>query len=163
MIDQLTIQKIFDAAEIHGVVSDFVTLKKRGVNYIGLCPFHNEKTPSFIVSPSKGIYKCFGCGKGGNAVNFVMEIEQFSYVEALKYLANKYGIPVEERELTPSETRKKNERESMLIVSSYANEYFKESLNSNEGRAIALSYFKERGFRADIIDKFELGLSLIHI
>jgi DNA primase len=157
MIDQSTIQKIFDTAEIYGVVSDFVTLKKRGVNYIGLCPFHNEKTPSFIVSPSKGICKCFGCGKGGNAVNFVMELEQLSYIEALKYLAAKYSIPVEERELTPAEAKKKNARESMLIVSNMASEYFKKNLHSNEGKAIALSYFKERGFRDDIIEKFNLG------
>lgn len=158
MIDQSTIQRIFDTAEIHGVVSDFVTLKKRGVNYIGLCPFHNEKTPSFIVSPSKGIYKCFGCGKGGNSVNFIMEIEQLSYIEALKYLAGKYNIPFEEKELSPEQLRHKNDRESMMIVSSYANEYFRETLsNTSEGKAIAMSYFKERGFREDIIDKFQLG------
>jgi len=157
MIDQSTIQKIFDTAEIYEVVSDFVTLKKRGVNYLGLCPFHNEKTPSFIVSPSKGIYKCFGCGKGGNAVNFVMEVEQLSYVEALKYLAKKYSITIEERELSPSEVKKKNERESMLIVSNAASEYFQEQLNTSAGKAIALSYFKERGFRNDILEKFSLG------
>ncbi|MGB5990361.1 MAG: DNA primase [Marinifilaceae bacterium] len=157
MIDQSSIQKIFDSAEIYGVVSDFVTLKKRGVNYLGLCPFHNEKTPSFIVSPSKGIYKCFGCGKGGNAVNFVMELEQLSYVEALKYLASKYSIPIEEKELSPAEAQKKNARESMLIVSNVASEYFQRNLYSNEGKAIALSYFKERAFRDDIIEKFHLG------
>lgn len=158
MIDQSTIQRIFDTAEIHDVVSDFVTLKKRGVNYIGLCPFHNEKTPSFIVSPSKGIYKCFGCGKGGNSVNFIMELEQLSYVEALKYLANKYSIPFEEKELSPEQQKHRNDRESMMIVSSYANEYFRYCLKDTpEGRAIAMSYFKERGFREDIIEKFELG------
>lgn len=157
MIDQSTIQRIFDTSEIHEVVSDFVTLKKRGVNYLGLCPFHNEKTPSFIVSPSKGIYKCFGCGKGGNAVNFVMEVEQLSYIDALKYLANKYSIPIQERELTPSETKKKNERESMMIVTNVASDYFQSMLKSDEGKVIALSYFKERGFNDIIIEKFQLG------
>ena len=107
MIDQATIQKIFDAADIYEVVSDFVSLKKRGVNYLGLCPFHNEKTGSFTVSPAKGIYKCFGCGKGGNAVNFIMEHEQMSYVEALKYLAEKYHIPIEEKELTEEQKKEK--------------------------------------------------------
>ncbi len=158
MIEQSVIQRIFDTAEIHDVVSDFVTLKKRGVNYIGLCPFHNEKTPSFIVSPSKGIYKCFGCGKGGNSVNFVMELEQLSYIEALKYLANKYSIPFEEKEVSPEQQKYRNDRESMMIVSSYANKYFKYCLKDTpEGRAIAMTYFKERGFREDIIEKFELG------
>ena len=139
MIDQATIQKIFDAADIYEVVSDFVSLKKRGVNYLGLCPFHNEKTGSFTVSPAKGIYKCFGCGKGGNAVNFIMEHEQMSYVEALKYLAEKYHIPVEEKELTEEQKKEKTERESMLIVSSYANEYFQYQLwNTDEGRSVGL-------------------------
>ena len=161
MIDHNTIQKIIDTAEITEVVQDFVNLKKRGVNYLGLCPFHNEKTPSFTVSPAKGIYKCFGCGKGGNSVNFIMEHEHFGYPEALKYLAKKYNIEVVEKELTAEEIQQQNERDSLLIVTKYANTYFQEKLhNNNDGRAIGLSYFKERGFREDIIKKFELGYSL---
>ena len=158
MIDQATIQKIFDAADIYEVVSDFVSLKKRGVNYLGLCPFHNEKTGSFTVSPAKGIYKCFGCGKGGNAVNFIMEHEQMSYVEALKYLAEKYHIPVEEKELTPEQRREQTERESMLIVSAYANEYFQYQLwNTDEGRSVGLGYLRQRGISDEMIRKFGLG------
>jgi len=160
MIDYNTIQRIIDTADIIDVVQDFVNLKKRGVNYLGLCPFHNEKTPSFTVSPSKGIYKCFGCGKGGNAVNFIMEHEHLGYPEALKYLAKKYNIEVVEKEQTVEEIQQQNERESLLIVSKFANSYFQENLHkSDEGRAIGLSYFKERGFRDDIIKKFELGYS----
>jgi len=160
MIDQNTIQRIIDAADIIDVVQDFVNLKKRGVNYLGLCPFHNEKTPSFTVSPSKGIYKCFGCGKGGNSVNFIMEHEHLGYPEALKYLAKKYNIEVVEKEQTVEEIQQQNERESLLIVSKFANSYFQENLHkSDEGRAIGLSYFKERGFRDEIIKKFELGYS----
>lgn len=158
MIDQATIQKIFDAADIYEVVSDFVSLKKRGVNYLGLCPFHNEKTGSFTVSPAKGIYKCFGCGKGGNAVNFIMEHEQMSYVEALKYLAEKYHIPIEEKELTPEQRREQTERESMLIVSAYANEYFQYQLwNTDEGRSVGLGYLRQRGISDEMIRKFGLG------
>ena len=158
MIDQATIQKIFDAADIYEVVSDFVSLKKRGVNYLGLCPFHNEKTGSFTVSPAKGIYKCFGCGKGGNAVNFIMEHEQMSYVEALKYLAEKYHIPIEEKELTEEQKKEKTERESMLIVSSYANEYFQYQLwNTDEGRSVGLGYLRQRGISDEMIRKFGLG------
>ncbi|MCH4895273.1 DNA primase [Marinilabiliaceae bacterium JC040] len=160
MIDNITVQKIFESAEIREVVSDFVTLKKRGVNYIGLCPFHNEKTPSFIVSPSKGIYKCFGCGKGGNAVNFVMEVEQLSYVEALKYLAKKYNIEIEEKELSEEEKQRQDDRESMLIVSKMASDYFESNLLKNEGLAIGLSYFKERSFQNDVIKTFNLGYCL---
>ncbi len=161
MIDYNTIQKIIDAAEITEVVQDFVSLKKRGVNYLGLCPFHNEKTPSFTVSPSKGIYKCFGCGKGGNPVNFIMEHEHLGYPEALKYLAKKYNIEVVEKELTAEEIQEQNERDSLLVVTKYANTYFQEKLHKNtDGRAIGLSYFKERGFRDDVIEKFELGYSL---
>jgi len=161
MIDYNTIQKIIDTAEITEVVQDFVNLKKRGVNYLGLCPFHNEKTPSFTVSPAKGIYKCFGCGKGGNAVNFIMEHEHLGYPEALKYLAKKYHIEVVEKELTAEEIQQQNERDSLLIVTKYANTYFQEKLHkNNDGRAIGLSYFKERGFREEIIEKFELGYSL---
>lgn len=161
MIDHNTIQKIIDTAEITEVVQDFVNLKKRGVNYLGLCPFHNEKTPSFTVSPSKGIYKCFGCGKGGNSVNFIMEHEHLGYPEALKYLAKKYNIEVVDKELTAEEIQEQNERDSLLIVTKYANTYFQEKLHkNNDGRAIGLSYFKERGFRDDIIERFELGYSL---
>lgn len=158
MIDQATVQRIFDAAEITEVVSDFVTLRKRGVNYLGLCPFHNEKTPSFTVSPSKGIYKCFGCGKGGNAVNFIMEHEHQDYVGALKYLANKYKIEVAERELTPAQVQEKNDRESMMIVNGYALKYFSQVLLENpQGKAVGYSYLRQRGFRDDIIEKFQLG------
>ncbi len=161
MIDYNTIQKIIDTAEITEVVQDFVNLKKRGVNYLGLCPFHNEKTPSFTVSPSKGIYKCFGCGKGGNAVNFIMEHEHLGYPEALKYLAKKYNIEVVEKELTAEEIQQQNERDSLLVVTKFANSYFQEKLHkSTDGRAIGLSYFKERDFREEIITKFELGYSL---
>lgn len=161
MIDYSTVQRIIDTAEITEVVQDFVNLKKRGVNYLGLCPFHNEKTPSFTVSPSKGIYKCFGCGKGGNAVNFIMEHEHLSYPEALKYLAKKYNIEVVEKELTPEEIKEQNERDSLLVVTKYANSYFQDKLHNNtDGRAIGLSYFKERGFRNEVIKKFELGYSL---
>jgi DNA primase len=161
MIDQATVERIFDAAEITDVVQDYVTLKKRGVNYLGLCPFHNEKTPSFTVSPAKGIYKCFGCGKGGNSVNFIMEHEHLSYHEALLYLAKKYHIEVIEKELSPDEAKQKNETESLLIISTYAQQYFSDMLHKHaEGKAIGMSYFMERGFREDIIEKFQLGYSL---
>ena len=158
MIDQLTIEKILDAANIVDVVSEFVTLRRRGVNYVGLCPFHNEKTPSFYVSPSKGICKCFSCGKGGNVIHFLMEHEQMSYWDAAKWLARKYGIPYSERELTDSEKAIQNERESMFITNQYADDFFKyQLLNTEKGRAIGLAYFRKRGFRDDIIDKFHLG------
>lgn len=158
MIDQATIQKIFDAADIYEVVSEFVSLKKRGVNYVGCCPFHNEKTGSFTVSPSKGIYKCFGCGKGGNAVNFIMEHEQLSYVEALRWLAAKYNILIEEKELSESEKREKSERESMLIVTAYAQEFFVyQLLHTDEGKSIGLGYFRKRGLDMATIEKFGLG------
>ncbi|MGL4331466.1 MAG: DNA primase [Bacteroidales bacterium] len=161
MIDQITIDKIMDAAQIVDVVSDFVSLKKRGVNYTGLCPFHDEKKPSFSVSPSKGICKCFSCGKGGNAVHFIMEHEQLSFHEALKYLAKKYGIEIQERELTAAEQQQRTERESMLLVNAFAHTYFQDTLlNSQEGNNIGVSYFRERGFRDDIIRKFQLGYSL---
>lgn len=160
MIDNLTIGRILDAAEITEVVQDFVVLKKRGVNFLGLCPFHNEKTPSFTVSPAKGIYKCFGCGRGGNSVNFIMEHEHVNYPEALKYLARKYNIDIVERELSEDEVHQQNERESFLVVLSFAQRFFSETLfNSDEGISIGLSYFKERGFRQDILKKFELGYS----
>lgn len=158
MIDQGTIQRILDSSEIVDVVGDFVTLKRRGTNFIGLCPFHNEKTPSFNVSPSKGIYKCFGCGKGGSVVNFVMEHEHLSYVEALKWLAKKYNIEVNEREETPEDIQARNDRESQMIVTSFAQKYFTSQLwDSNEGRIAALGYFRERGLRDDMVRKFELG------
>jgi len=161
MIEHSIVEKIFDAANITEVVQDFVSLKKRGVNYLGLCPFHNEKTPSFTVSPAKGIYKCFGCGKGGNSVNFVMEHEHLSYYEALKHLGKKYNIEIVEKELTAEEVQQKNERESLLIVTRYASKYFSDILfNHDEGISVGLSYFKERGFRTATIEKFELGYSL---
>lgn len=161
MIDQATVDKIIDSANILEVVSDFVTLRKRGVNYVGLCPFHDEKTPSFSVSPSKGICKCFSCGKGGSAVHFIMEHEQLSYYEALKYLAKKYNIEIEERELSDEEKQIKSDWESMLIVNSFAQEYFSNILfQHSEGRSVGLAYFHERGFRDDIIHKFALGYSL---
>jgi len=158
MINKETIDKIFDAADIVEVVSDFITLKKRGVNYLGLCPFHNEKTPSFTVSPAKGIYKCFGCGKGGNAVNFIMEHEQLSYVETLKWLAKKYHIEIVETEMTEEQKEQKDARESMLIVTGFAQKTFSYNLTeTEEGKAVGLSYFKERGFTEKTIKKFELG------
>lgn len=160
MIDQLTIQRILDAADITDVVSGFVTLRRRGVNMLGLCPFHNEKTPSFTVSPSKGIFKCFGCGKGGNVVNFIMEHESLSYPEALKWLARKYSIEVVEAEETEEQKQLKDDRESMMIVSAFAGKYFMRNLwEESEGRAVGLSYFRERGFRDDVLKKFEAGYS----
>ena len=158
MIPKQTIDEIFDAAIIEDVVGEFVTLTKRGANYLGNCPFHNEKTPSFTVSPAKGIYKCFGCGKAGNSVNFVMEHEHYSYPEALRFLANKFNIVIEEEEQTDEQKVAANERESLYIVSNYAASYFQKQLTeTKEGKAIALSYFLERGFREDIIEKFQLG------
>ena len=158
MIDQLTIEKILDATNIVDVVSEFVTLRRRGVNYVGLCPFHNEKTPSFYVSPSKGICKCFSCGKGGNAIHFLMEHEQMSFQDAAEWLANKYGIPFRKRELTDSEKALQNERESLFITNQFALDFFKDTLlNTEKGRAIGLAYFRKRGFRDDILEKFHLG------
>ncbi len=160
MIDQATIDRILDAAQIVEVVSEFVTLRKRGVNYVGLCPFHNEKTPSFSVSPSKGVCKCFSCGKGGNSVHFIMEHEQMTYYEALKFLAKKYNIEVKERELSNEEKQAQSDRESMFIVNSFARDYFQSILRNHvEGRSIGMAYFRQRGFRDDIIDKFQLGFS----
>jgi len=158
LIPKQTIDEIFDAAIIEDVVGEFVPLKKRGANLLGNCPFHNEKTPSFTVSPAKGIYKCFGCGKAGNSVNFIMEHEHYSYPEALRFLANKFNIEIEEEELTSEQKEAADERESLYIVSNYAANYFhKQLLESDEGKAIGLSYFLERGFREDIIEKFQLG------
>lgn len=160
MIDQGTIDRILDAAQIVDVVSEFVTLRKRGVNFTGLCPFHNEKTPSFSVSPAKGLCKCFSCGKGGNAVHFIMEHEQMSYYEALKYLAKKYHIEIKERELSTEEKQAQSARESMFIVNNFARDYFQNILRNHvDGRAVGLAYFRQRGFRDDIIDKFQLGFS----
>ena len=154
------IEKVLDTARVEEVVGDFVELKKRGTSLIGNCPFHNEKTPSFHVSVSKGIYKCFGCGAGGDALKFVMEIEKYSYPEAIRYLANKYNIEVEEVERTPEQMAMQDKRESLYILSKWANKFFAEKLwESEEGRSIGLSYFKERGYREDIIKKFELGYS----
>ena len=158
MIDQPTIDRILDATQIVDIVSDFVTLRKRGVNYVGLCPFHDDKTPSFYVSPSKGLCKCFSCGKGGNAVHFIMEHEQMSYPEALKYLAKKYGIEIKERELSSEEKLMQSERESLFIVNNFARDYFQNILKNHvDGRSIGMAYFRNRGFRDDIIEKFQLG------
>ncbi len=158
MIDQATVDRIMDATQIVDVVSDFVTLRKRGGNYIGLCPFHDDRTPSFYVSPAKGIYKCFACGKGGNAVRFIMEHEQIQYTEALKYLARKYGIEVKEKEMTDEERQAQSERESLYIINQFARDYFHDTLmHSEEGRSIGMAYFRNRGFRDDIIEKFQLG------
>ena len=160
MIDQATIDRIMDAAQIVDVVSEFVTLRRRGVNYVGLCPFHNEKTPSFSVSPSKGVCKCFSCGKGGNVVHFIMEHEQLTYYEALKWLAKKYGIEVKERELSNEEKQAQSVRESLFLVNDFANNYFQDILhNHRDGQAIGMTYFRQRGFRDDIIKKFQLGFS----
>lgn len=160
MIPKETIDKIFEAARIEEVVSGFVQLKKRGANFIGHCPFHDEKTPSFTVSASKGIYKCFGCGKGGNSVSFVMEHEHYSYPEALKYLAEKYSIEVVEKELTPEQNIRANDRDSLYVISSFANKFFQQQLwGREEGKIVGLSYYKERGFTEETIKKFQLGYS----
>lgn len=158
MIDNATKEKILEAAGIVDVVSDFVTLKKAGANFKGLCPFHDERTPSFVVSPSKNYCKCFGCGKGGNPVSFIMEHEQLSYPDALRYLARKYGIPVQERELTPEEKAAETERDSMFILNEWALKWFQEQMyETQDGRAVGLAYFRQRGFRDDIVRKFQLG------
>ena len=161
MIPQSTIDRIVDAANIVDVVSDYVTLRRAGASYKGLCPFHDDKTPSFSVSPARGVCKCFSCGKGGNSVHFIMEMEQMSYVEALKHLAKKYGIPVEEEEMTDEQRQRMNERESMFAVNEWAAKYFSQTMmNNQDGRAIGLAYFRSRGFRDDIIAKFRLGFCL---
>ncbi len=161
MIDRATVDRIMDAADIVDVVSDFVSLRKAGVNYKGLCPFHDDKTPSFVVSPAKGLCHCFACGKGGNAVKFIMEHEQMTYPEALKWLAKKYNIEIKERELSDDEKREASERESMFIVNEWAKDYFRDILRNNpDGQAIGLQYFRSRGFRDDIINKFQLGYAL---
>jgi DNA primase len=161
MIDQPTIDRILDVANIVDVVSEFVTLRKRGVNYVGLCPFHADKSPSFYVSPAKNICKCFACGEGGTAVHFIMKHEQLNYYDALRYLAKKYNIEIEERELTDKEKQRQSDRESMLIVNQWAQKYFTTQLYEHvEGKAVGLRYFAERGFREDTIRKFQLGYSL---
>lgn len=160
-MDQSTIDRIIDAADIVDVVSGYVTLRRAGASYKGLCPFHDDKTPSFYVSPSKGLCKCFSCGKGGNVVHFIMEEEQLSYYEALKFLAKKYGIEVEDRQLTDEERLQQNERESMFAVNEWASNYFHDTMMStDDGRSIGLTYFRTRGFRDDIIEKFRLGFCL---
>jgi len=161
MIDQPTVDRIIAAADIVEVIQEFVTLRKRGVNFLGLCPFHNEKTPSFTVSPSKGIFKCFGCGEAGNVVNFIMKHEHLTYVEALKFLAKKYNIEVVEKEVTPEELAQRNERESLMVVNAFAQKYFSDILHKHsDGRHVGMSYFRERGFQDHIIEKFQLGYCL---
>lgn len=164
MIDKATVGRIMDAANIVEVVSEFVTLRRSGANYKGLCPFHNEKTPSFIVTPSRNTCHCFGCGKGGNPVNFIMEHEQMTYPEALRWLANKYHIEVQERELSKEERETENDRESMFIVNERAAKYFEDILHNNvDGLAIGMQYLRKRGFRDDIIRKFRLGYDLSQV
>ena len=160
-IDQETVRQILDTANIVEVVSDFVSLKRRGANYIGLCPFHNERTPSFSVSPARGICKCFSCGKGGSPVNFLMELEQMSFQEALRYLANKYHIEIKEREVSDEERRQENERESMWAVNDFALQHFESNLTAHpDGKAIGLAYFRERGINDAMIARFHLGYAL---
>ena len=160
MIPRETIDRIFDAAKVEEVVGSYVTLKKRGANLLGLCPFHHEKTGSFTVSPSKGIYKCFGCGKAGNAVGFIMEIEQCSYIEAIKQLAQRYHITIEERELTQEEKQRQDDRESMFVVNDFSNKWFQSQLHdTQEGITVGMAYLRQRGIREDIIRKFQLGYS----
>lgn len=161
MIDQPTIDRILDAANIVDVVSEFVTLRKRGVNYVGLCPFHDDKSPSFYVSPAKNICKCFACGEGGTAVHFIMKHEQIGYFDALRFLAKKYNIEIAERELSDEEKRVRSDRESMFIVNAWAQQYFSQMLHEHvEGKTVGMRYFIERGFREDTIRKFQLGYSL---
>jgi len=160
MISQKTVQTIFETVKVEDIVGEFVQLKRRGVNYIGLCPFHNEKTPSFTVSPAKNIYKCFGCGEGGNAVNFVMEHEQLSYPEALRFLAKKYHIEIEEDELSDERKAQLQVADSLYVVNQFAKEYFQKQLfETDYGKSVGLSYFKKRGFREEIINKFGLGFA----
>ena len=161
MIDRATVERIKEAANIVDVVSEFVTLRKSGANYKGLCPFHNEKTPSFYVSPARGTCHCFGCGKGGSPITFIMEHEQMTYPEALRWLANKYHIEIHERELTNQEREEQSQRESMFIVNEWAASYFEDLLHHPaDGNDIGMQYFRSRGFRDDIILKFRLGYDL---
>ena len=165
MIPQDTVQQIIQAADIVEVVGEFVSLKKRGASMIACCPFHNEKTPSFNVSPSKGIYKCFGCGKGGDSLRFVMDLEGLSYPDALRWLAKKYNIEVKEREFTDQDLINQNEKESLFIVLEYAQQYFAETMaNSEEGQSVGQSYFIERGFSKTAIEKFDsISFSCYHL
>ena len=157
MIPQETVSLILDTAKIEDVVGDYVTLKRRGANYVACCPFHNEKTPSFYVSPSKGIYKCFGCGKSGTAVGFVMEEEHCSYVEALRYLAKKYHIEIQEEEESAEEIARRQRSESLLLVSEFAEKFFVSQLDTDEGRAVGRAYFRKRGLEDETVRKFGLG------
>src|SRR5882724_339488 len=160
MISQNTIQQILGRLDIVDVIGGFVKLKKRGTNYLGLCPFHNEKTPSFTVSPAKEIYKCFGCGKSGNTISFIMEHEKYSYVDALKWLATKYGIEIEETFATNEQKEQQLAADSLYIINSFAQQFFSHILfETEEGQDIGLSYLKERGFRDEVIHKFQLGYS----
>ena len=159
-IDPQTVQRILDTADIVEVVSDFVSLKRRGTGYIGLCPFHNERTPSFSVSKAKNICKCFSCGQGGSPVNFIMLHEQMSYYEALLYLAKKYGIEVKEREMTDEERKAEGERESLMAINEFALEFFRHTLtDTSEGRNVGVAYFRERGINDAMIERFKLGYS----
>ena len=159
MISQNSIQQILSRIDIVDIVGGFIKLKKRGTNYLGLCPFHNEKSPSFTVSPAKEIYKCFGCGRSGNSISFLMEHEKYSYVEALRWLANKYNVEIEETESSPEVKAKQQVAESLHIINSFAQKFFEEKLfNTDEGRDMAMSYLKHRGFREDTIKKFQIGL-----
>lgn len=161
MIDRPTVDRILEAANIVDVISEYVSLRKAGTSYKGLCPFHDDRTPSFSISPAKGVYKCFSCGEAGNVVNFIMKHDQMTYPEALKVLAKKYGIEVKERELTTEEKQLENERESMFLVNEWAAKYFQNILHNHvDGKAIGLQYFRNRGFRDDIIEKFQLGFCL---
>ena len=157
MIDQPTVDRIIDAAQIVDVVSEFVKLKKRGVNYVGLCPFHDDKTPSFYVSPSKNLCKCFSCGKGGSAVHFIMEHEQLTYPNALRWLAKKYNIEIQERELSDAQKQAQSDRESLFVVNEYAKDYFVNTLKNHiDGKSIGMAYLRSRGMRDDIIKKFQI-------
>src|ERR1700760_787603 len=158
MISQQTIQQILSRIDIIEIVGSFVKLKTRGINYLGLCPFHNEKSPSFTVSSTKEIYKCFGCGRSGNTISFLMEHEKYSYVEALRWLAARYNVEIEEKELSPELRQKQQVADSLFIINGFAQKFFSDTLfNTDEGQDIGLSYFKERGFNEDTIRKFQLG------
>ena len=163
MIPQDTVAKILDAARIEDVIGDFVTLKRSGANFMACCPFHNEKTPSFVVSPAKGIYKCFGCGKSGTAVGFIMEHENLSYPDALKYLARKYGIEVMEKEETAEEVMARQRSETLYAVTEYAEKFFVDSLSTEEGRALGAAYFRSRGLEDETVSKYGLGWEQITV
>src|SRR5687767_8592866 len=161
MISPATIQQILSRIDIVEIISSFVKLKKRGANYLGLCPFHNEKSPSFTVSGTKEIFKCFGCGKSGNSINFLMEHEKYSYVEALRWLAQKYNVEIEEKEVSPEIKAQQQLADSLFIINNFARDYFVKTLHeTDEGQNIGLSYFEERGFTEEIVRKFQLGYCL---